>query len=396
MTVDTMTINANSELELASSGYVLDLKDLFSSALHGDLIGDSLIVGGTLTPGTFSTVKYSSATSTDNVEITTATYNSLQFSGAETYELLGNLTVANALTGSSTIDTGATLDVTTSNLGITLAGNRDNNGTFTPRSGTVTFNAAAGTQTIDNGANDSFWHLTLSNAGIKQLNTNRLDVNGTFSLQGGTFDANGLNQLYAGSVSLSTNTVYTKGGILTFNHATGITYTDSNDTKQNIGTVRLLSAVATPPDNTLTLLSSMTVDTMTITFDNVLALGSSGYILNLAKDGATATVLTVDGTLTPGINSTVKYSALNSGGNINVASTTYDSLQFSGVDEVYVLIDHLTGSNALTGSSTIDTGATLDVTASNFGITLAGNWSNSGTSTPRWTTIPRCSISTTR
>ncbi|KKP93787.1 MAG: hypothetical protein UR98_C0002G0026 [Parcubacteria group bacterium GW2011_GWA1_36_12] len=394
MTVDTMLIDADNTLDLGSNSYVLDLKDVFLVPLPGHPAErDSLRVDGTLTPGT-STVKYSAVFGGGNMLVTNTTYNSLQVSGAETYVLLGNLTGANALTGNITIDNVSTLSAdVVQNYGITLAGNWDNNWVFTPGSGTVTFNAAAGTQTIDNGPNSSFYNLTLSNAGIKQLDTNLLDVDGTFSLQGGTFDANGLSQVFSGDVELLANTTYTKGGTVTFNHGLGITYTDSNDTKQNIGTVRLLSAAAAPPDNQLTLLSSMTVDTMTINIDNVLDLNSNNYTLDL-QGVLTAAVhgdgvgdsLIVIGTLTPG-TSTVKYSGVIVGNNIEVTTTTYNSLQFSGA-ETYELLGNLTGGNALTGSLTIDSGATLDaVDGQNYNITLAGNWSNAGTFTPRSNTV---------
>lgn len=386
MTVDSMDIAANNTLDLAAGGYILKLSSVgvwVAPSGGGDVY--SMRVNGTLTPGT-STVQYSGVNGAGDIGVTTTTYNSVQFSGAETYELEGNLTGGNAMTGSLTIDVGAILDASNgNNYGIALAGNWDNNGSLQPQNGTVTFNIAAGTQTIDNGAVSSFYNLTLSNAGIKQLNTNRLDMDGTFSLQGGTFDANGLNQLFSGNVELLANTTYIKGGTVTFNHATAITYTDSNNTKQNIGTVQLLSAAAAPPDNQLTLSSSMTVDTMTINVNNVLNLNSNGYTLQLA--GAVATPLTATGTLTPGTNSTVQYSGVNAGGNVNVTTTTYCSVQFSGA-ETYVLTGNLTGGNALGCDLTIDNGATLDAVAGqNYNISLTDDWTNTGTFTPRSNTV---------
>ncbi len=365
MTADTMNISSGT-LNLASSGYTLKLANAGATATV-------LTVSGTLTPGTSSTVQYSATNSGGNINVATTTYNNLQVSGNETYVLTGNLTGGNVLTGGVTIDSGATLDtVSGSNYNITLAGNWANSGTFTPNSGTVDFNKSSTTQTLNSGgtgAGKIFSGLTHSGAGTLQLTTNAINVDGAFSQTAGIFDCNSQNQSFAGNFSLSSGTTYTKGGTLTFDGTT--TYTDSTATPQNIGAVTISGT-------SVTLASSMTVDTMNIS-SGTLNLASSGYTLKLANAGATATVLTVSGTLTPGTNSTVQYAATNSGGNVNVATTTYNNLQFTpGSAETYVLTGNLTTPNNLTGNLTIDSNATLDTTGSNYNVTLAGNWANSG------------------
>src|SRR3989344_1246795 len=285
MTVDTMTVNRT--LDLASNGYILNLANVPADA------ATILTVTGTLTPGTNSTVQYSAVNGGGNVGVTTTTYNSVRFSGVETYVLAGHLTGGNALTGSLTIDAGGViLDAgAIQNYNITLAGNWASAvGTFIPRLNTVTFSAGAGTQTINNVG--AFWHLTLSGAGTKQLLVNNLSVNGDFALQGGIFDANGLGQDYGGSIALTNGTTYTKGGIVFFNMDNETnTYADNNDTKQNLGAVIVGSAVAASPEDDILLLGSdMLVDTMLI--NTVLQLASNGYTLRVANDGAVANVLT--------------------------------------------------------------------------------------------------------
>lgn len=292
-----------------------------------------------------------------------------------------NLTVLGNVSLSTTT---SALSATTGN--ITVGGNWAATGVFTPGTGTVFFNKSSGTQTLNNGTS-SFNNLTHSGAGTLQPQSNSPDVNGDFSQTAGTLDLTNTGLTVAGNFSLSSGTTVTKGvNGITFDGTSVATYTDSTATPQNIGAVTINKTNGTASNNKLTLASSMTVDTMTISASNTLDLASSGYTLTLANAGAVADVLTVSGTLTPG-TSTVKYSATNSGGDVNVAATTYNSLQLSGA-ETYDLAGNLTSGNALTGNLTIDLGATLDaVSGSNFGITLAGNWSNSGTFTSRSGTV---------
>src|SRR3989344_5795780 len=232
----------------------------------------------------------------------------------DTYTPGGNLTATNV-----TIQAGANFNAADgSTVGAT--GNWSNLVTFTPGSSTVIFNGAAG-QTIDN-SSSAFWNLTVNNSAALltvQLVNNNLDIDGNFYLQDGGFDSNGLNQNYAGNVTFDAGTTYTKGGTITFDGAEDNNYTDSTAVKQNIG----VAVVGGGAGNELTLASSMTVDTMTV--NRTLDLASNGYILNLA--GTVATVLTVTGTLAPGTNSTVQYSAVNGGGNVGVTTTTYNSLR---------------------------------------------------------------------
>lgn len=193
----------------------------------------------------------------------------------------------------------------------------------------------------------------------------------------------------AGSVTINTNATYTKGtGTFTFNGTTAGTFTDSTSTPQNLGAVSINKTDTAAPstNNKVTLASSMTADTLTIDGTSgsadTLNLGSSGYTLKLANAGSTATVLTVSGTLTAG-TSTVTFSATNSDGNVNVPTLTYSSIRFSGA-ETYVLTGNLSSANAIGGNMTIDSGATLDVVAdSDYAMSVAGNWSNSGTFRPR-------------
>ncbi|VAW86739.1 Alkaline phosphatase, partial [hydrothermal vent metagenome] len=102
-------------------------------------------------------------------------------------------------------------------------------------------------------------------------------------------------------------------------------------------------------------------------------LGSSGYVLEI--DG-TDTPLSNSATFSAG-TSTVKYTGTTTA--TNITTLPYSSVQLTPTAATtYSLTGNLIGANAITGNLSIDTNATLDVTASNFDIDIAGDWSNTG------------------
>ncbi len=278
---------------------------------------------------------------------------------------------------------------------ITVSGSWDNDSNFSS-TGTATFTATSGTEAIDStgSSTNSFNNLTLgSGSGTATWNmSSALDINNDLTISYGTLSQNGSNNItLAGSLAIGASGNYTKStGTFTFDGTTAETITNSS-TLDNLGIVSLnkTDTVAPSTNNKVTLASDLKVDTLTINGTggqaDTIDLGSSGYTLEIANVGSSATVLTNSGTFTAG-TSTVKYSATNSGGNINVATAAYSSLQFSG-SETYALTGNLTSTNTVTGNLTIDSGATLDATTAPYSITLNGNWSNGGTFTPRTGTI---------
>lgn len=404
--MDTVTINGTGgqadTLDLGSSGYTLDLANSGATATV-------LTVSGTLTPGT-STVKYSATNSGGNVNITTTTYSSLQFSGTETYDLTGNLTSANAPTGNITIDSGAILDATATPYNTTLAGTFtiSGGGTYTARgstvriagsyanagtltAGTSTFilTGSSGTKTINSsGASAaSFNNLTLGEtSGTATFNlSSSLDVNGDLNITYGTLSQNGTNAITtAGNVTIGANGNYTKStGTWTFDGTTAATLTNAS-VADNLGTVILnkTDTVAPSTNNKLTTTTNTVYETLTINgtggqADTFVA-GDNIYLLSA---GSTADVLVVAGTIDLQTNNvTVVFEASNSGGNVNVPTIPYHSVSFDG--DTYVLTGDLTGANDVEGDITINA-ATLDVTTAPYDIELIGNWSNNGTFVPR-------------
>jgi len=317
--------------------------------------------------------------------------------------------------GTVTIDPSCTLSVTSGTINV--AGNWSNSGTFTAGTGTVNFDG--NTQQTITTNNQPFYNLTLNNTGTNGtanddiVISGNLDVNGTLTITDGelnlaTYDP---NVTLAGDVSINSGGAWTKQdngtSTVVFDGTNAATFEDLNTTKQNLGLVTINKTDTTnpPANNKLTLKTvsgnGMKVSTLTINGTagsaDTLDLGAGGYTLEIAGTGSASTVFTNNGTLIPG-TSTVKYTATNTTGNVNVATTTYNSLQLSGA-ETYDLTGNLADSNALTGNLTIDSGAvldirpgttdynitatnitisgTLDATSSSSTITATGNWDSS-------------------
>ncbi|MBI4357799.1 MAG: hypothetical protein HY584_00745 [Candidatus Omnitrophica bacterium] len=265
---------------------------------------------------------------------------------SSTYSNSGTLILnGNETTVSLTNDGSNGLTKFVSGSSITIKNlNPYNNVEFDAASGTPTFTAPAATFDV-NGA------LTITD-GTVALGGNALDLEGTLTIGAtGALTTTSANLNTAGAVSLASGGSFTKGsGTWTFDGTAAKTYTDSNATPVNIGAITINKTSATEANNKLTLASSMTVDTLTIDGTagsaDTIDLAAGGYTLTLANAGATTTVLTNNGTFTAG-TSTVKYTATNSGGNINLANVSYSSLELNG-SETYAVGAALSVSENLT------------------------------------------------
>src|SRR3989344_888875 len=140
---------------------------------------------GTFTEGT-GTVTFD-GTGTLNAN---ETFNNVTINSGGTVTLGAALDLADTLTIS-----GGALDVSGSNYNITVGGDWTDTGagTFTERTGTVTFN---GTGTIN--SNETFNNIAIS-AGTLTVSTNTLQAGGTFALSGGTLDMNGVGATMTGA-----------------------------------------------------------------------------------------------------------------------------------------------------------------------------------------------------
>ena len=137
---------------------------------------------GTFTPGT-GTVNFT-GNGTQVVTNGTQAFNNVTVSGFGTVQMTGNTTI-----NGNFLNTDGTLDM--NNFNLTVGGNYANYNSSSgllPGTGTVIFNKASGTQTVDQLALD-FNHIQHTGAGTLQLISD-LSTTGDIINSAGTFDAN--------------------------------------------------------------------------------------------------------------------------------------------------------------------------------------------------------------
>ena len=196
----TITTNSSGgDFKLAGATSTIDTA---SSVIGGDIVlnatstlkitGSVTVNGGDITTAGSATITNPSGTPTVTLNGTgtigggsgSITLYNLSL-GATT---AGTSTLGTAITVSSTLTvaSGHTLDVSSSNYGLSVAGNFANSGTFTPRSGTVTLNGANQTLT----GTTSFYNLTKNTTSTATLTfpasatttiTNTLNLSGAAS-----------------------------------------------------------------------------------------------------------------------------------------------------------------------------------------------------------------------
>src|SRR5438105_10004299 len=118
-------------------------------------------MSGTLQGSNSYDVSYTGSSKTTTTELSGSALRDVTLS----LNSVQTLTMGSAITLSRnlTIGSGNTLDVSTANnYAINLKGNFTNNGTYTSRSGTVTFNGTSA-QTLSGSSSTSFYNATLNN-----------------------------------------------------------------------------------------------------------------------------------------------------------------------------------------------------------------------------------------
>lgn len=222
------------------------------------------------------------------------------------------------------------------------------------------------------------------------VSTNPVSITNFTVNQGGTLSSNNNKNLtVTGNVII--NGTYSGGN----NIGTFLDWTGSGVTLDGIGTVSVYGGIQSSIGNK-TILSSTSIN-LTTSFNIVGAVSvtnngslSIGGALTGTVAGSTwingtnsttnlAGAVLTTGTLTATASgNTINY---NLAGNQSIKSTTYHHLSISGTGTKSLL-----GAVVLNGNLNISSG-TLDVTASNFSITIGGNWSNSGIFTTQSGTV---------
>ena len=251
----------------------------------GELVqgaGATLNLGATAANLTIATLTATAADNTVNYSGTTQTikatdYQHLTTSGSGTKTLGGDTDVA----GDLTLGSGTTLDASTGNYALTLAGDWLNNGaTFTARSGTVTLDGT-GIQSIGGTTAATFNNLTLANAAGAELGASQT-VSGTLTLTSGTL-AVGANTLTLNGPPIAGtpgNLATTSGSSLAFGgNATGVEVPAS---------VLELNNLALGNTNGLALNSSPGINTLTFSANGKIATGTHALaITNTANSAIT-------------------------------------------------------------------------------------------------------------
>ena len=203
----TKNVGIQKTLTIYNSGSTLDINGLNMTAAtlvnNGtlQLEGDETVTITTKDTDT-GTITYDGSGSYSDLEYGDDYYN-LTFNGTGTYALDANLNVDGALT-----ITDGTLDVSSDNRSINVAGNWTNSDIFNSRSGTVTFD---GTSTITSGGitnnTQDFYNVILSGSAGTQ-STNHVDVDNDFTISSsGTWDTGGLCLFVAGTTTTGSGTL---------------------------------------------------------------------------------------------------------------------------------------------------------------------------------------------
>jgi hypothetical protein len=379
---NTITVNGNVS---GSSGTITSGANSCNFGLTGDWSFSGTVGGGSMAT-TYISINLNGSTLRGNVlfrnisvdsgtvtlNAAATVYHTFSVNGSSTFNPNGHLVTIGTQSGYSFsgLNSTATLIVTAS----TFAGNYSVNPTTIASGSTVNYNAS-GAQTV---AALSYGNLTLSGGNTKTLG-GALTLNGDLTISSST-------TLATANYGVTLNGDFSNSGTFTAGSSaitlTG-TGTQSIDGFTTTGLVSMTkgSGTATFTGNVngagLTTSGAGTLDLgagLTHTFTGTWTrtagtlLGDSST-LNLGNTTATSGT----GTAFTAGTSTVNY---NYAGAQTIAALTYNNLQTSGSGT-----KTLGGAIILNGGLTIGSGTTLTVSASNYGISVAGGWSNGGTFT---------------
>lgn len=287
--------------------------------------GDLLLSSGTLAAAANNVTLTGSNWTANGGTFTIDAANTVAFSNVGT-TTLGGTSIENDQFGNLTISSGTTLSAP--NVNFNVNGTWNNQGTYTPNNGTVTFNGSG--QNIDaNG--QPFNNVAIAAAGTKTL-TSALDVNGdltiTSTLAAGT---NSIN--VAGNWDSNTGTFTAANGIVTYDGAAQSITSGSNNfndiTLAGTGAKSLLDALDINGDLTI----SSTLDVGANESVNIV-----GNWTNNGTFNAGSGKVTFDGNGTSNV--------------LGSATTVFNDIDVTGTTITEIETSHnLTGTLTLAGAS---------------------------------------------
>jgi hypothetical protein len=363
--------------------------------------GSEITVGGFWTRGTNGmfihgggTVRFVSSAGTATITPLSSNFNNVVFDNPLTIFFIAGANV----TFKGTIDiTNGTVIPATNNYNYFVEGDFFvGNGLFTPTAGGVvngTVNiSGAGDQNITNA---TFFNLAIAGSGIKATHGNiiianvttvsstlkaesgsTIDFNGNVNINGaGTFDDGGETHTFTGATWTGTG-AYTGAGTIIFDRTTAQTIAAS---KFNNLDINCIGTSLTLTGN-VAVAGNVTVrNGVPSVYLNTLLLNNTSGTGKFEVENATQIYITGNDVFPSGFgqyilspNSTVRYQG---GADQLVSGVNYGNLYLNG-NNVKTLKGDIGVQNTLTFNN-----ATLDVSANNYNITVAGTWNNNTTGT---------------
>ena len=421
----TITLSGSTSIQTGSSNYFYGLtinsSGTTSASTALDINGDFTLSSGTFSPGsngvevagnwsnsaTFTpgtgTVTFNgsgaqtiSGTNTFyDLTINNSHASSKVSANGSTLSVQDDLLVSDGIFESAsdydnvTISSGATLELSGN---ITVSGDWSNSGTFTPNTNTVTFDGGVA-QSLTSGSS-SFYDLSTATASTDLTIQDALVVSNDLTIAASTtLDAGSNQAISVGGDWSNSGTFTSASGTVTFNGSGAQTVTTGGTgTGNDFNNVTITNTAGSPGD-------AADVETSgAIKVTGTLNVTDGQFMPATSSDFVNVTLSASDGILKPASGSSITVSGTwnNSGGSSgsfdgNSGTVSFDaggaqSLTSGGISfynlSTATASTDLTIQDALVVSNdlTISASTTLDA-GSNRAISVAGNWSNSGTFT---------------
>ncbi len=294
-----------------------------------------------------------------NQDISNSKFSYVYFSNSGTKTISGTLDILNNLV----IQTNVIVDAVENY--IYIEGNWTENGTaqFIQTGGMVTFDGTTANQIIKTNANSYFYNLTINKptAGIKTLTLNsNIDINGTFDFaeDNAALDMNGYD------IHVARDFYFREGCTLTHNN--GKAYFDGNDAAQLIRNYNTNTIVFYDAEFSGTAVKRL--------YENSFRFQGDVTINNTTLDGQWWDHYVEGDWINTGIFRHSRTLYFDGAGAQNISQSSFNTVRFGGG----AFTKTLSGDITLTGHLYIDD-ATLDVSASNYNITLDDYWHNDST-----------------
>ncbi len=342
-------------------------------------VSGDYVNGGTLNAGT-GTFVFNGVTQSLNSGGTTTTrqFNDIVITNNAAVTLASNNLQVN---GNLTIDSGSSFDVSSSNRTVYIGGAWTNSGSFNYRSGTVYFNGGSA-QTISGSGSNDFYNIQFSGDGAKTL-SGTLDINGSMTINTGA-------TVSGGSATVNLAIYFTNNG--TFNGGTGTINMDRAGTQYIQGTTKpIFNNLTFSGSGAKVLNVNIDVNGTLNVQEGVAYLNVQTYTVNGSGSSDAFNLGSAVRLYVRGLNnfpSNFSTVTLASDSYVRYDGTLTQTVRTQGITYGYLEIYHqgtqprrrvlensdLTVNNQLY----VYTGDTLDVTASNYNISVGGNFYNYG------------------